>query len=686
MKKNTLIPPQALEIAHTHKEHGILREDPYFWMKNRDSKDVLEYLKKENTYTQSVMKKHSELQKALFEELKNRIVPAQSSVPVFYKNEYFYNRTIEKKDYPLICRKKGSLEAKEEILIDENILAKNHDFFHLGHWEISPNHRWLIYNIDTEGRRFYNIYIRDLESKKQSDTQIISKITGEMDWDNESKGFYYTQQDPVTLRSYQVYYYDLEKKSSQLIYEEKDSTVEIGISKSKTEKFLFMSRGRSAVQIEDRYLDLSKPQKTFQVFLPEEKGLEYSIHDTGKSFFILTNWKAENFQLFEAPYNAKTKKQWKIIIAGKKDVYLEHIDTYKDFYVVQEKKAGLNSIRIKNYNSKQKDKLLKFPDPSYTVNISPLPEFNSSKIRYIYESLNRPESTFEVDAQNLNTTLLKEQQVLGGFDKNNYVSERVWAKAYDGVKIPISIVYRKDRINKEDKPLLVYGYGSYGYSTDAEFRMNIISLLDRGFAFAIAHIRGGSDLGRQWYENGKMLKKTNTFKDFISATEFLVKNKYADPKKVFAMGGSAGGLLMGTVANMRPDLYKGMVAQVPFVDVLTTMLDESLPLTTGEYTEWGNPNVKKYFDYMKTYSPYDNVKKQNYPNMLVLTGYHDSQVQYWEPAKWVAKLRKYKSDQNLLLFDVEFSAGHGGKSGRYEALKKVALVYSFLISTAEEKN
>ncbi|MES2543403.1 MAG: S9 family peptidase [Bacteroidota bacterium] len=672
--------PIAKTIPKTLEKFNDKRVDDYFWLNNRENPEVIDYLNKENDYYQQMTAHTKDFQTELFEEMKSRIKEDDESVPYLYNGYYYITRYEKGQNYPIYTRKKASLEANEEILFDCNELAKGHSYFQLGGMSISPDNKLAIFSIDTIGRRIYTIQIKNLENNKILKDKI-KKVTGSAVWANDNQTIFYSSQDSKTLRSDKIFKHKLGGKQSEdtLIYFEKDDTFNVEIAKSKSRKYLAIEAS-STLTTEYRILNADNPNGKFKIFQKRVRGMEYSINHYGDSFYIMTNKdKAENFKLMKTHEESTSKENWVELIAHREEVLLEDIEIFKDFLVVEERSNGLNKIRIMPWNGKG-EYYLPFESETYTVHGGANVDFETDIFRYVYQSMTTPSSVIDFNMKTKEKEIKKEQQVLGGkFDKNNYTEERVWATAEDGTKIPISMVYSKNLKKDGKNPLLQYAYGSYGYSMDATFSSTRLSLLDRGFIFAIAHIRGGEDLGRQWYEDGKLLKKKNTFTDFIDCSKFLISEKYTSPEHLYAEGGSAGGLLMGAVVNMAPQFYNGVIAQVAFVDVITTMLDDSIPLTTGEYDEWGNPNVKKYYNYMRSYSPYDNVKKQDYPHMYISTGLHDSQVQYWEPAKWVAKLRTLKTDTNLLFLDTNMDAGHGGASGRFEALKELAKEFSFLL-------
>jgi oligopeptidase B len=679
-------PPVAKIIPKTLENLGDSRTDNYFWMNDRENPEVIDYLNKENEYYHKMTAHTKDFQKELFEEMKGRIKEDDESVPYLYNGYYYITRFETGKDYPIYSRKKESLTAKEEIMFDCNEMAKGQSYFQLGGLSVSPDNKLAVFSFDTVGRRIYTIQVKSLETNEILEDKI-EKVTGTAVWANDNKTIFYSSQDEVTLRSDKIFKHKLGTKSSEdvLVYFEKDDTYNVEIAKSKSRKYLAIESG-STLTTEYRILNADNPDGKFEIFQKRIRGVEYSINHYKDSFYIMTNAdKAENFKLMKTLETATSKENWKEVIAHREDVLLEDIEIFANYLVVEERSNGLNKIRIMPWSG-EGEYYLPFESETYTAYTTTNVDFDTEILRYGYQSLATPSSVIDFNMRTKEKEIKKEQQVLGGkFDKNNYTEERVWATATDGTKIPISMVYRKELKKDGKNPLLQYAYGSYGHSMDATFSSTRLTLLDRGFIYAIAHIRGGEDLGRQWYEDGKLLKKKNTFTDFIDCSKFLIEQKYTSPEHLYAEGGSAGGLLMGVVTNMAPELYNGIIAQVAFVDVITTMLDDSIPLTTGEYDEWGNPNKKKYYNYMLSYSPYDNVKKQNYPNMYVSTGLHDSQVQYWEPAKWVAKLRTMKTNDTVLYLDTNMEAGHGGASGRFEALKELAKEFSFLLDLEEIK-
>ncbi len=677
-------PPVAKIIPKQLKKHNHIRVDNYYWLNDRENPEVIDYLKDENKYYAEMTAETKDFQEFLFAEMKARIKEDDASVPYFY-NGYFYITRFEKgQDYPIYSRKKGSLTANEEILFDCNQLAKDKPFFQLGGLSISPDNKLAIFSFDIVGRRIFNIQIKNLATNEIL-PDLIENVTGSAVWANDNETIFYSAQDEKTLRSDKIFKHKLGQKQveNELIYFEKDETFNVEIAKSKSKKYLAIESS-STLTTEYQILEANNPDGKFRLFQKRIRGLEYSINHYQDSFYILTNKDdAENFKLMITKENKTSHKYWQEIIAHREDVLLEDIEIFSNFLVLEERTNGLTKIRIIPNNG-DSEYYLPFDSETYTAYTSTNIDFETNILRYSYQSLATPSSIIDFDMQTKVKEIKKEQEVLGGkFDKNNYTEERIWATASDGIKVPISLVYRKDLFPPSGArglaPLLQYAYGSYGYSMDCDFLTTRLSLLDRGFIYAIAHIRGGEDLGRNWYETGKLLQKKNTFSDFVACSKHLIEQKYTSPQHLYAEGGSAGGLLMGAIINSNPELYNGIIAAVPFVDVVTTMLDNTIPLTTGEYDEWGNPNKKEFYNYMLDYSPYDNIKPQKYPNMYVSTGLHDSQVQYWEPAKWVAKLRTLKTDNNLLFLDTNMEAGHGGASGRFEALKELAKELAFLL-------
>lgn len=666
----------AQKVPHPMEIHGDQRVDEYFWMRERDSRPVLDYLHMENARTAKSLEPVVGLEEQLYKEMRARIKENDDSVPVFDSGYYYYSKYQIGQEYPLHCRKKGSLEAPEEVILDENEQAKGHSYFDLAETDLSPDQNVLAFAVDYRGRRLYEIQFKDLKTGQLLPDRI-SDVTPNLAWAEDNKTLFFVKQDPETLRAFQVYRYAIGSgKNPELVYEEKDTTFSVGLMASKSHKFLFIvSETREST--EWRVLDALNPKGAGEVFLPREDKHEYSLADGGDHFYILTNWQAKNFRVMEAPHSARNKEAWKEVIAHDPKVLREGLDVYQDYFVVSEKENGLPKLRVIQRAS-GKPYVLAFPDEAYDVDLTPLPEFKSSVMRFQYQSPSRPPTVFEENFVTHERVLKKQKEVLG-FNPDLYETRRIFVKARDGAQVPVSMVMKKGAELNGQNPLLLYGYGSYGLSLTHDFWGSIFSLVDRGFIFAQAHIRGGSEMGREWYDNGKMKHKLNTFHDFIDCAEGLIQRRYTSKEHLHVMGGSAGGLLMGGVMNMRPDLFQSVVAQVPFVDVLTTMLDESIPLTTSEYNEWGDPRKKEDYFYMKQYSPYDNVERKAYPHLFIINGYHDSQVQYWEPAKWAAKLRDFKTDDNLLLLFTEMEAGHSGASGRFESLKVLAKQFAFIL-------
>lgn len=674
-----IVPPIAKIIPKTLEKHGDVRIDNYYWLNDRENPEVIDYLNKENDYYQKSTAHTKQFQAILFEEMKARIKEDDQSVPYFYNGYWYITRFEIGKGYPIYARKKESLEAKEEILYDCNEMAKDHAYFKLTGLSVSDDNKWVTFGVDTVSRRQFTIQIKNLETNEILPYKV-ENTTGDATWASDNKTFFYSRKDEQTLRPDRIYKHILgtNPDDDEVVYFEKDETFDVSVYKSKSRKYIIINSD-STMTSEYWYLLASKPNGKFKVFQKRTRGLEYSISHFENHFYIVTNKdKATNFKLMKTPEDATSKKNWVDLIPHREQVLVEAIDIFKDYLVVSERFNGLNQLKIMPW--KGKEYYLPFDSETYMAYTTTNIDFDTEILRYSYQSLATPSSVIDFNMRTKEKTVLKEQEVLGGtYDKSNYTEKRIWATAKDGIKVPISMIYKNGVEQNGKNPTLLYAYGSYGVTMDCHFSSVRLSLLDRGFIFAIAHVRGGEDLGRNWYDNGKLLKKKNTFTDFIACSEFLINEKYTSNEHLYAEGGSAGGLLMGAIINMAPNLYKGVIAQVPFVDVVTTMLDGSIPLTTSEYDEWGNPNQKKYYDYMKSYSPYDNVVAQDYPNIYISTGLHDSQVQYWEPAKWIAKLRVLKTNNNQLYLDVNMDAGHGGASGRFEALKEIAKEYCFLL-------
>jgi oligopeptidase B len=691
-KNEDIAPPTAEKIAQELTTNGNKRIDNYYWMKlteeqkNAEVKDeqtqkVLNYLNSENDYLTAKLKHTEGLQEKIYNEIIGRIKQTDESVPYKDNGYWYYTRYTEGQEYPIYCRKKGSLSGTEEILLNVNEMAKGHDYYQVVGRSVSEDNNLLAFGVDTVSRRRYTIYVKDLRTGKITDTPVPN-TEGNATWANDNKTFFYTVKDSVTLRSRWIVRHKLgaDPAKDAVVSEEKDETFSTGIYKTKSDKFLIIYAASTLTNYY-QYLDANTPEGKFKEFSPREKGLEYSIDHYNDKFYVRTNLDAQNFRLMETPIHKTSKENWKEKIAHRQDTLLEGIDIFKDYLVLSERANASTLMRVIDQKTGKKH-YVDFGEAAYTVYTSVNLDFDTDLLRYGYTSLTTPSSTYDYNLKTQERKLLKQQEIPGGYNPADYTSERVWATADDGTKVPMSIVFKKG-INKDgSNPTMLYAYGSYGYSTDPTFSISRLSLLNRGFVYAIAHIRGGSEMGRQWYEDGKMFKKKNTFTDFIDCAEFLIDEKYTNPEKLFASGGSAGGLLMGAVVNMKPELFKGVIAEVPFVDVITTMDDESIPLTTGEFDEWGNPDILESYIYMMEYSPYDQVKAQNYPNMLVTTGLHDSQVQYWEPAKWVAKLREMKTDNNTLLLRTNMETGHSGTTGRFKVHRETAQEYAFVIDLA----
>ena len=682
IKVSAIQPPVCKKIPKKLEKFNDIRIDNYYWLKERENPEVIEYLKQENKYTEEKLKHTEGLQENLFKEMKARIKEDDSSAPLYYNGYYYITRNEQGKEYPIIVRKKH-LNDEEEVLLECNEMAKPYDYFELGDYDVSPNNKILAYSTDTVSRRLYTIYLKDLTGEKTYEEKIPN-TTGTIVWANDNKTIYYTLQDTETLRPYQVMKHRLGTPIEEdvLVYEEKDEVFSTGISKSKSNKYIIIGSYSTLTQ-EYRLIDANNTDAPITLFAPRQKGLEYDIFHHENKFFIRTNLNAENFRIMTCPEDKTQPDNWKEFTPYNPEVLTEELEIFKDYLVVSERKKGLTQLKIINLND-HSDYYINFNDEAYTAYIGHNPEYDTTALRYGYTSLTTPFTLYRKNMATKEQEIIKQEVVVGGHNPEDYISKRLYATSRDGKQIPISIVYKKTTQLNNQTPLLQYGYGSYGVNVEPNFSKSLLSLLDRGFVYAIAHVRGSQTLGREWYEDGKFLKKKNTFFDFIDCSKYLIQEGYTSADHLYAEGGSAGGLLMGAIANYNPELYKGIIAQVPFVDVLTTMLDPSIPLTTGEYEEWGNPNEEEYYFYIKSYSPYDNVEEKEYPNMLVTTGLHDSQVQYWEPAKWVAKLRELKTDNHTLLLKTNMEAGHGGASGRFEYLKEVALNFAFLLDLENE--
>ncbi|PCJ48345.1 MAG: oligopeptidase B [Gammaproteobacteria bacterium] len=684
-KSDKNMPPKAKKVEHLMSIHGYERNDQYYWLRDdtRKNKQVLDYLEAENDYTKKQLSHTEDLQKKLFEEMTGRLEPNVESVPTFDKGYWFWDKYIEGQDYPIHVRQKGTLDADEQLLLDQNKRSEGHEYYQLAAMDISPNQKLMAISEDVISRRRYDIRIKNLQTAEFF-PEVIENTSGQVVWANDNKTLFYVRKHPTTLLPNQVYRHELGTSAEKdvLVYEEQDATFYISIYKTRSEKFIVIEIS-STMNSEVKFVSADTPSDEFTMFLKREKEHLFTVDHIGDQFYIQSDFEALNERLWKvAEEKIGTKEHWQEVIAHREDTLIQNFELFNDYLVLNERVKGLEKLRIRDYAGKIIADLA-FDDEAYNASFGNNPDPASRIFRYAYSSMNTPSSVYDYNVDNKTSELKKQDKVIGEFHPAQYHSERIMIDARDGVKVPVSIVYRKDKFNKDStNPLLHYGYGSYGASTDPSFSISRLSLLDRGVVFAISHIRGSNMLGRKWYEDGKKLTKMNTFTDFNDATKSLVKQGYGNPERVYAMGGSAGGLLMGAIINMEPDLYHGVIASVPFVDVITTMLDESIPLTSGDLDEWGNPKNKEYYDYMLSYSPYDQVKVQNYPHLLVTTGLHDSQVQYWEPAKWVAKLRDMKTDNNLLLLDTDMEVGHGGKSGRYKRYLDRAKEYAFLLDLA----
>ncbi|KUF39462.1 S9 family peptidase [Myroides marinus] len=671
--------PVATVKPHELTAHNHTRIDNYFWLNDREDQEVIDYLNAENAYYEAETVHTKAFQTDLFEEMKSRIKEDDSSVPYFYNGYYYITRFEKGKDYPIFSRKKESLEAEEEIMFDCNVMAEGQSYFHLRGINVSEDNQWVAFGVDTVSRREYTLQVKNLITGELSPISI-EKTTGSSTWAADNQTLFYSRKDEVTLRADKIYKHKLGTPIEQdvLVYFEEDDTFDTHIFKEKSRKYLVIG-SESTLTSEYRILESNNPDGEFRIFQERVREVEYNISHYNGHFYIMTNLDdADNFKLMQCPEDKTGVEYWVELIPHREEVLLEGVDIFKDYLVISERSNGLVHLKIQPWDKNQEAYYLPFESETYNAYTGTNLDFDTEILRYGYQSMNTPSSVIDFNMRTREKEVKKEQEVLGTFDKNNYVEERIWATAKDGIKIPMSIVYKKGMKKDGTNPFLQYAYGSYGYSMEPYFSTTRLSLLDRGFIYAIAHIRGGEDMGRQWYEDGKLLEKWNTFDDFIACSEYVIAEGYTSAEHLYAEGGSAGGLLMGVVVNKRPELYNGVIAQVPFVDVMTTMLDDTIPLTTGEYDEWGNPNEKEYYDYMLSYSPIDNVKAQDYPNMYVSTGLHDSQVQYWEPAKWVAKLRVMKTNDKQLYLDTNMEAGHGGASGRFEALKEVAKEFAFM--------
>ena len=685
MKKNEIIEPRAEKINKIMTMHNHERIDEFYWLNERGNQKVIDYLNSENDYRNSYMEDYKGLENELFEEIKSRIKEDDSSVPYLDNGYYYYTRFEKGKQYPIYCRKKDDLKNHEEILIDVNKMSQGHEYFRIGGIDISPNNKIMAYSVDTISRRLYTVHFKNLETGEKN-THTISNTSGGVSWANDNMTLFYNQKNTKTLRTEKVMRHSFnQNQKDEEVYFEKDDEFNLYSYKSKSGKYIIIVSGKT-ISDEIRFLNANEPNGDFKIFQKRVDGLEYSIDHLNDKWYVRTNINdSKNFKLMVCDEDKTSSDNWKEFIKHRKNVLLEGVEVFNDFFVITERENGQRRFNVIS-NKDGESHYINFEEEVFSAYSSVNSEINSKTFRYGYSSMTTPNSTIEYNLIKKTKTVLKEAEILGGtFDKNNYESMLVWADARDGKKVPISLVFRKDTYKKGKNPLLLYGYGSYGSTNSAGFSSVRLSLLDRGFVYAIAHIRGSQYLGREWYEDGKMFNKKNTFWDFIDSAKYLGNNSYVDRDQIFAMGGSAGGLLMGAIANMEPEVFKGIVAAVPFVDVVTTMLDETIPLTTFEFDEWGDPKDEDSYYYMLSYSPYDQVEEKDYPAIFITTGYHDSQVQYFEPAKWIARLRDKRTNKEPLLMYCNMDAGHGGASGRFEAYKETAMEYAFLISLTENK-
>ena len=673
-------PPKAKKQTHTHRLFGDLRKDPYFWMKNRDHKDVLKHIKNENKYFDCEMKSTKKLQSKLFKEMKKRIPSQESSVPYKDGSYYYWIQYKNRKEYPIYCRRKVR-SSQVEVLLDVNQMAQKNKYYDVGSISLSFSQKIMAFCVDSVGRRFYTIYFKNLETH-QIFSQKIKNVTTDFVWGNDDDTLFYVQQDPQTLRDDKVYRYSLKTKKSELIFQEKDSTFNVGLYKTLSDKYIFI-QSSSTLTTESRFIRADQPQDSFKIFQKRKRGHKYFVMDGEDRFYILTNSKgSQNYRLDESSLLKHSFKFWKNVLPYQSSLYIEDFEVFEKWIVLEVRKKGLSQILFLNRKN-HRTRFLPLKGESYVVGLGTNAEYKTEKFRFLYESMNELSCTYEYHVLRQTKKLLKRRKLAVSFNSQKYVCLRRMVRVRDGSLVPISLLYRKDKFKKGSNPLYQYGYGSYGHCLEPSFYTNIFSLVDRGFVFVLTHVRGGAEMGKHWYEDGKLLKKKNTFYDFIDCSDDLIQKKWVHPQKLYAGGGSAGGLLMGSILNLRPKLYKAIIAHVPFVDVVTTMLDSSVPLTTGEYDEWGNPQNRKFYRYIKSYSPYDNIEKKEYPFVWVTTGYHDSQVQYWEPLKWVARLREHQQASNPILLHVDTESGHSGTTGRYKRLHQLAQEYAFILSLNE---
>lgn len=675
--KKEATPPVAAQHEQQLIMHGDTRIDFYYWMNDRDNPEVIAYLEAENDYLKESLEHLEDNREELFEEMLGRLKQDESSAPFFQNGYYYYTRYEEGGEYPIYCRKKESMEAEEEVLLNIPQMAEGYRYFNVGNFSISPDNERIAYTVDTLGRRQYTIFYKDLDTQNVHST-AIENAAGDVEWAADNNTFFFTTIDPVTLRYIKVFRYNTDTKTPEEVYYEEDDTYYyMGVSKTTDGKYLTIDVS-TTLSTETLLLEADNPQGSFRVFQPRQRDLIYSVEHLDGTFYILTNDQAQNFRLMETPASQTQIHHWKEVIPHREDVLLESFALFNDFMVLQERSNALRQMRIINTNNNS-EHYIDFEEEAYTAAININRETDTDIFRYSYTSLTTPATIVDYNMNTKEQNTVWQQTVLGDFDADDYETRRLFAPARDGEKIPVTLVYKKGTKQDGNNPLLQYSYGSYGISVDPRFNSNLISLLDRGFVYAMAHIRGGQEMGRTWYEEGKLLKKINTFTDFVDVSEFLISENYTSPDLLFAQGGSAGGLLMGAIANMRPELYQGIIAGVPFVDVVTTMLDETIPLTTSEYDEWGNPNDSLFYHYMLSYSPYDQIREQAYPNMLITSGLYDSQVQYWEPTKWTAKLRTHNTGDSKIFLYTNMEAGHSGASGRFQRLKEMALQYAFML-------
>ena len=673
------VAPRAAVKPHELTAHGETRVDDYYWLREREDPEVIAYLEAENEYTEAVMASTATLRDELYEEMRGRIDEDDTSVPYLFNGYSYWTRFDEGSEYPVHLRRRDVEGAEDEVLLDVNLVAEGHPFTSVRSRQVSPDNRWMAWAVDHQGRRKYDLQFRDLETGEDLE-EVLEDVTGNLAWAADSRTIFFTKQDPQTLRSAYVYRYVVGSgQEPELVYFEDDAEFSVYVSPSKSREYLFIISSQT-LRTEFQVLRADDPNGSFEVFLPRRDDHEYYLDHYGDRFFVRSNRDGKNYGLFSTPVSDWSEAGWTTVVENRPDVLFDDFEILRNYLVLVERTEGRIDVRVQPWSG-DAEFLVEFDEPAYDVYLTANLEFDTDELRYVYSSLKTPDTTYDLNLRTKKRTMLKQEQVLGGFDPDNYVVERLQAPARDGVSVPVSLVYRKGLVRDGSSPALLHAYGSYGSSSDAGFRSVELSLIDRGFVFAIAHVRGGQEKGYGWYEDGKLLRKKNTFTDYVDVAEFLVDQNYTRPDRLYGRGGSAGGLLMGAVYNMRPGLFRGLLAAVPFVDVVTTMLDDSIPLTTFEYDEWGNPNEKQDYDYMLSYSPYDQVTRQDYTNLFVTTGLHDSQVQYWEPAKWVAKLRVMDQGDNRILLKTNLDAGHGGASGRFQRLEERAWEFAFILDT-----